>query len=128
MGLARNPALAISAERPDLPPGKPRGRVSSATPSVTRVALTSLEARERADRISNVSYRIDLDLTSRESFACRTPVTFDFSDPRATTFLELAHADDLRLVVNDHAVSTPTYDGRRITLHDLAPSNEVVVE
>jgi aminopeptidase N len=92
------------------------------------VSLTYDEARLRADQISKVSYRVDLDLTSRESFGCTTTVTFDLADPRATTFLELAHAEGLRLTVNDAPVEQPAYDGHRITLHDLAPSNEVVVE
>jgi aminopeptidase N len=92
------------------------------------VSLTYSEARARAARISAVSYVIDLDLTSRESFGCRTTVTFDLEDPRATTFLELAEASDLRLTVNDVPVAAPAYDGTRITLHDLKPVNEVVVE
>jgi aminopeptidase N len=92
------------------------------------VSLTYTEARARAARISAVAYAIDLDLTSRESFGCRTTVTFDLEDPRATTFLELADARDLRLTVNDAPVAAPAYDGRRITLHDLEPVNEVVVE
>jgi aminopeptidase N len=92
------------------------------------VSLTYLEAQARAARISDVAYRIDLDLTSRDSFGCRTTVTFSLLDPRATTFLELAHAEDLRLTVNDSPVEHPSYDGTRITLHDLEPVNEVVVE
>jgi aminopeptidase N len=92
------------------------------------VSLTYTEALSRAARISDVTYRLDLDLTSRESFGCRTTVTFDLLDPRATTFLELANAAELRLTVNGAPVESPAYDGTRITLHDLAPSNEVVVE
>jgi aminopeptidase N len=92
------------------------------------VSLTYAEAVDRASRISDVAYRIDLDLTSRETFGCRTTVTFALADPRATTFLELTDASDLRLTVNDSPVDTPAYDGHRITLHDLEPRNEVVVE
>ncbi len=98
------------------------------SPSVGRVSLTYTEAQARAARISDVTYRIDLDLTSRESFGCRTTVTFALLDPRATTFLELSDAVDLRLTVNDSPVEDPSYDGNRITLHDLEPVNEVVVD
>ena len=56
------------------------------------MSLTYAEARTRAAQVSDVTYRIDLDLTSRESFGCRTTVTFALADPRATTFLELADA------------------------------------
>ena len=92
------------------------------------MSLTYDEARARAARISDVHYRIELDLTSRETFGCRTTVTFALEDPRATTFLELTDAQDLRLVVNGAPVGSPSYDGKRITLHDLTPRNEVVVE
>jgi len=92
------------------------------------VSLTYAEAVARAAQVSDVAYRIDLDLTSRETFGCRTTVTFALADPRATTFLELSDAQDLRLTVNDSPVSQPAYDGHRITLHDLEPRNEVVVE
>ena len=92
------------------------------------MSLTYDEARTRAEQVSDVTYRIDLDLSSRETFGCRTTVTFALADPRATTFLELRDAQELRLTVNDTPVQSPAYDGRRITLHDLRPHNEVVVE
>ncbi len=92
------------------------------------MSLTYAEAVARAAQVSDVGYRIDLDLTSRETFGCRTTVTFALADPRATTFLELADAAELRLTVNDKPVTSPAYDGHRITLHDLEPRNEVVVE
>ncbi len=92
------------------------------------MSLTYDEARARAARISEVRYRIELDLTSRDTFGCRTTVGFALEDPRATTFLELTDAQDLQLTVNGEPVRSPSYDGKRITLHDLAPHNEVVVE
>ena len=92
------------------------------------MSLTYDEARARAQQVSDVTYRIELDLTSRERFGSRTTVTFAIADPRATTYLELADAEVLRLTVNDAPVASPAYDGERITLHDLAPRNEVVVE
>jgi aminopeptidase N len=92
------------------------------------VSLTYDEARARAEQISEVAYHVDLDLTSRETFGCRTTVTFSISDPRATTFLELTDAQELAVSVNGAPVRSPAYDGRRIRLHDLGPYNEVVVE
>ena len=92
------------------------------------MSLTYSEAVARAAQVSEVTYRIDLDLTSRETFGLRTTVAFSLADPRATTFLELTDATDLRLTVNDSPVGDPAYDGQRITLHDLEPRNEVVVE
>jgi aminopeptidase N len=100
---------------------------ASSSLSVGRVSLTYTEALARAARISGVSYRIDLDLTSRESFGCRTAVSFELTGPD-DTFLELANASDLRLTVNGAPVEAPSYDGERVTLRDLAAHNDVVVE
>jgi aminopeptidase N len=92
------------------------------------VSLTYDEAVARAGLVSGVAYRIDLDITSREAYHCRTCVTFAMADPGATTFLELAEARDLLVTVNGSRVESPDYDGGRIVLRDLAPDNEVVVE
>ena len=92
------------------------------------MSLTYDEARTRAGRISAVEYQIELDLHDRSTFGCRTTVAFALADPRATTFLELHGADELRLTVNDVPVIDPAYDGERITLRDLEPRNEVVVD
>jgi aminopeptidase N len=92
------------------------------------VSLTYADAVARAALVSDVAYRIELDLTSRETFGCRTTVTFALADPGATTFLELSDAQELRLTVNESPVADPAYDGNRIALHDLDPRNQVVVE
>ncbi len=92
------------------------------------MSLTYAEAVARAAQVSDVAYQIDLDLTSRASFWCRTTVTFAVAEPSGTTFLELTDADGLRLTVNGAPVASPAYDGRRIVLDHLRPRNEVVVE
>jgi aminopeptidase N len=92
------------------------------------VSLTYTEAVTRAGQVADVAYRIDLDLTSRETFGCRTTVTFALTEVGATTFLELGSAQDLRLTVNGSPIAEPAYDGHRITLPDLEPRNEIVVE
>jgi aminopeptidase N len=91
------------------------------------MSLSYGEARSRARQVSDVSYRIELDLTSRESFGCRTSVGFAVAEPGATTFLELTDARQLRVTVNGLPAAS-SYDGRRIVLDDLAARNEVVVE
>ena len=88
------------------------------------MSLTLTEARDRAALISDVTYELRLDLTDRETFGCRATVRFSCAQPGASTFLELA---DGREVLVDGLPAT-TYDGRRITLPDLAPTNEVTVE
>ena len=86
-------------------------RLGGSSLRVGRVSLTYAEARARAARISGVAYRIDLDLTSRESFGCRTTVTFDLEDPRPPPSSSSPSADDLRLTVNGAPVDQPAYDG-----------------
>ena len=92
------------------------------------MSLTLTEARARAALLSAVSYDIELDLTGTgATFGCRTTVRFR-ATPGSSTFLELADAGDLSLVVNGSRVDEPAYDGRRIALTGLAAANEVVVE
>ncbi len=81
-----------------------------------RVSLTLHEARLRARLISAISYDIELDLSTSPGdddgrFGCRTSISFESTGPE--TFLELAHASDLRVSVNGVPVASPTYDGRR---------------
>jgi aminopeptidase N len=91
---------------------------------VARVSLTLGEARARARLITDVSYDIELDVTDRTTFGCRTTVRFGCTTPGSGTFLELARATSV--VLNGRAASS--YDGRRIELAGLAERNEVVVE
>ncbi|MFC6287676.1 aminopeptidase N [Nocardioides sp. GCM10027113] len=87
------------------------------------MSLTLAEARARAALISDVSYDIELDLTDRETFGCRTTVRFTCATPGAATFLELARGLDVTV---DGAPAQ--YADDRIALTDLAERNEVVVE
>jgi len=88
------------------------------------MSLTLAEARERAELLTDVSYRLHLDLTDRETFAVRAEVGFGCTRPGAATFLELADAREVLL----DGLSATAYDGRRIPLDDLAEHNEVTVE
>ncbi len=88
------------------------------------MSLTLAEARARAALLSDVSYRLHLDLTDRDTFGVRAEVRFGCREPGATTFLELA---DAREVLVDGLPAT-TYDGSRITLAGLAADNTVTVE
>ncbi|MFN8195859.1 MAG: aminopeptidase N [Nocardioidaceae bacterium] len=85
------------------------------------MSLTLVEARARAATISEVSYDIALDLTDRESFRCRTVVSF--SSTAADSFLELHAARDLRV-----EGASWSYDGARISLTGLGGRHRVVVE
>jgi aminopeptidase N len=87
------------------------------------------EARARAAQLSEVSYDVALDLSDQTSptFGSRTTVRFRSTAPG--TFLELASASDLTVLVNGETAH-PSYDGRRVHLTGLGADgvNEVVVD
>ena len=89
------------------------------------MSLTLAEARARVATISDVSYTVDLDLTSPrdDTFGCRTTVRF--TTTVAKTFLELTGASGLSVTLDGHEV-VPTYDGRRLWLTGLGGTHEVV--
>ncbi|KQW48847.1 aminopeptidase [Nocardioides sp. Root1257] len=93
------------------------------------MSLTLAEARARAAQLSEVAYDVALDVTDHGSptFGSRTTVRFGTSGPE--TFLELADARDLSVVV-DGTPEEPAYDGRRIQLTGLPTDRpvEVVVD
>jgi aminopeptidase N len=90
------------------------------------VSLTLAEARARAAAVSDVSYRIDLDLTdpARGHFDLVTHV--EFGCTADATFLELTAATGL-VVELDGVEVDPSYDGRRLHLSGLGGHHEVVV-
>ena len=88
------------------------------------MSLTLTEARTRAALVSDVSYDLHFDLTDRDTFGVRAVVRFACSEPGGATFLELTAGQEVLL----DGLPATTYDGRRITLTDLASANEVTVE
>ncbi len=94
------------------------------------MSLTLVEARHRAAAVSDVSYALDLDLTSPDPaaathFACRTTVRFTAHE--SSTFLELTGASGVAVSLDGTPVET-AYDGRRLQLRGLGGVHEVVVE
>jgi len=92
------------------------------------VSLTLDEARDRAAQLSEISYDVALDVSDQGSptFGSRTTVRFRSNAPR--TFLELAAAGDLTVVVNGETTHS-SYDGGRIHLTHISTDsvNEVDV-
>ncbi len=93
------------------------------------MALTRAEAGARAAEVAVTAYAVHLDLgtPAAERFASRTTVRFTSTADR--TFLELEHADELKVTV-DGVVTDAAYDGERIALTGLPVGVpvEVVVE
>ncbi|WP_231251082.1 aminopeptidase N [Nocardioides furvisabuli] len=80
------------------------------------------EARVRADLLTDVRTEVHLDLTSTDAFTVQARITFDCTQPGASTFLELTGASDVTLDGEPAA-----YADGRIALPDLAAHNEVLV-
>jgi aminopeptidase N len=87
--------------------------------------LTRDEARRRAEQVSNVSYRIDLDLEAGAK-AFRGDVTVEFDHHGGDTFLEFLGGQIDRMEVNGSDVE-PEWDGARIAVPGsiLGDHNEV---
>jgi aminopeptidase N len=93
--------------------------------------LTRDEARTRAGLISDVSYTIELDLTTAASgaatFASTTTLTFG-AEPGAATFADLIAAKVHEVTLNGRSLDPDAvYDGARIQLDGLETRNELKV-
>src|SRR5438067_7467892 len=91
----------------------------------SRNDLTWDEARERADLITDVRYRVHLDLTGDEDFRTEAAVSFRCRRNGAETFIDLTAPELLELTVNGEARDAASaFDGNRVTLAALREENE----
>ncbi len=91
--------------------------------------LTRDEARDRAALISNVDYRIELELSddpARATYSSVTTMTFDAATAGASTFLNL-NAAGAEVWLNGVKQPAGVFSGDRIQLDGLAAHNEVKV-
>jgi aminopeptidase N len=90
--------------------------------------LTRDEAAERARLLRVESYQVELDLTGGEStFGSLTTVRFSCHRPGEVTFIDLTAAEVSEVTLNGRRLPATAFDGNRITLSDLAVSNELTV-
>ncbi len=88
--------------------------------------LTRNEARERARLLAVDSYAVELDLTAGEqTFTSVTVARFRCTSPAAATFIELEAEKVREIILNGAAVETSAFRDGRITLVDLAATNEL---
>jgi aminopeptidase N len=93
---------------------------------LSRNDLTWDEARERAELISEVRYRVDLDLTEDDGFRSEAVVTFGCATEGADTFIDLTAPELLELTVNgERRNAAEAFDGNRVRLDGLKTDNEV---
>ncbi len=90
--------------------------------------LTRNEAAERARLLRVESYQVELDLTGGETtFGSRTTVRFSCRRPGGRSFIDLIAPQVREVALNGRALPGTTFDGNRITLPNLAESNELIV-
>ncbi|MCA1856305.1 aminopeptidase N [Massilia oculi] len=77
--------------------------------------LSQADAMARSARVSNVDYVLDFTLTSKESFAGTTTVSFDLKDTDTALTIDLDKATIKSMSVNGKAV-TPVYNHWFVTL------------
>src|SRR5919204_4154044 len=84
------------------------------------------EARDRADLITDVRYRVHLDLTGDDHFRTEAIVSFRCRRDGADTFIDLTAPELLELTVNGEARdASSAFDGNRVALGGLREENEV---
>lgn len=89
--------------------------------------LTRTEAIERANIVSDVHYRVELDLTAGErSFTSTTEIDFAAA-PGAATFVDLIAETVHEVSLNGTPLPTSIYRDSRLELEDLAPQNTLRV-
>jgi aminopeptidase N len=96
---------------------------------VTENNLLRSEARDRAQLISDVDYRVHLDLRDSETFRSQTTVRFLAGAPGASTFLDLTAQAVESASLNGEPLAAGAFDPQtsRLTVEGLAAENELVV-
>ena len=90
--------------------------------------LTREEARDRRQLLDVSSYRVELDLTDGAgTFLSTSTVRFQCAVPEAASFIELTAPAVREIVLNGFALSRTAFDGNRIALDGLQPTNELRV-
>jgi len=91
-------------------------------------ALRRTEAAERSRLLRVGSYDVELDMTrGAEVFGSVSRISFDCTEPGATTFLDLGAARVESVVLNGRTLDAESIGEYRTTLDGLAATNELVV-
>jgi len=89
--------------------------------------LTRDEARTRAELLSVVAYRVQLDLTGGDTtFRSVSRMEFDCARPGASTFINLAAPEVHSITLNGTPVSARAFDGARIALDGLRAGRNIL--
>ena len=90
--------------------------------------ITRLEASERSAVVQAQTYKIELDLSTRDdTFSSKTTVHFTAREDNST-WIDFIAPKVQSIELNGEALDTGTHDGFRIPLHNLKTHNVLIVE
>ena len=90
--------------------------------------ITRLEASERSAVVQAQTYKIELDLSTRDdTFSSKTTVHFTAREGNST-WIDFIAPKVQSIELNGESLDTGTHDGFRIPLHNLKSHNVLVVE
>ena len=90
--------------------------------------ITRLEASERSAVVQAQTYKIELDLSTRDdTFSSKTTVHFTAREDNST-WIDFIAPKVQSIELNGESLDTGTHDGFRIPLHNLKTHNVLIVE
>ena len=90
--------------------------------------ITRLEASERSAIVQAQTYKIELDLSTRDdTFSSKTTVHFTAKEGNST-WIDFIAPKVQSIELNGESLDTGTHDGFRIPLHNLKSHNVLIVE
>jgi aminopeptidase N len=95
---------------------------------VSGTNITRLEASERSAVVQAQTYKIELDLSTRDdTFSSKTTVHFTAREGNST-WIDFIAPKVQSIELNGESLDTGTHDGFRIPLHNLKTHNVLIVE
>jgi len=95
---------------------------------VSGTNITRLEASERSAIVQAQTYKIELDLSTRDdTFSSKTTVHFTAKEGNST-WIDFIAPKVQSIELNGESLDTGTHDGFRIPLHNLKSHNVLIVE
>ncbi|GAA6172126.1 aminopeptidase N [Colwellia sp. KU-HH00111] len=97
-----------------------QNQITSFSPRAETQYLSQEQAFKRSERVSNVNYKLNFNLTGDESFSASSIINFDLSDNNNPLTVDLSDANISSLVINNISMTaeaiTTNYNNGFITL------------
>ena len=112
-----------------------RHETTSFSPRAENQYLSQEQAFKRSERVSNVSYKLNFNLTGEESFSATSAISFTLTDNNNPLTIDLNAANITKIIVNDSVMTVEqlnnSYNNWFITLpakHLTQGTNTVTVD